>query len=75
MNQDDSTISLTVTEIINIDSRLSDDEFAVYHLDLRELVFREEPSDEAELTSNAQVNENKKHKQVPNIDLQDMRKG
>lgn len=33
--QDESTISLPVTEIVNIASRLSDEEFAVNHQDVR----------------------------------------
>ncbi|KAI4478906.1 hypothetical protein M0802_014484 [Mischocyttarus mexicanus] len=36
--QDDSTISLPVTEIVNIASRLGDEEFAVNHQNVRELV-------------------------------------
>ncbi|GFR29440.1 tigger transposable element-derived protein 1 [Trichonephila clavata] len=36
--QDDSTISLPVTEIVNIASRLSDEEFAVNYQDVKELV-------------------------------------
>ncbi|KAI4482109.1 hypothetical protein M0804_009128 [Polistes exclamans] len=47
--QDDSTISHPVTEIVNIASRLSDEEFAVNHQDVRELVLREETLDEDEL--------------------------
>lgn len=39
--QDESTISLPVTEIVNIASRLSDEEFAVNHQDVRELVLGE----------------------------------
>lgn len=80
--QDDSTISLPVTEIVNIASRLSNEEFAVNHQDVRELVLREETLDEDELmelidapTSNALVNENKENKWVPNLDLQDVKKG
>ncbi|KAI4480526.1 hypothetical protein M0804_010079 [Polistes exclamans] len=79
--RDDSTISLPVTEIVNIASRLSDEEFAVNHQDVRELVLREETLDEDELmelidapTSNALVNENKENKWVPNLDLQDVKK-
>ncbi|KAF8789776.1 Tigger transposable element-derived protein 1 like protein [Argiope bruennichi] len=75
--QDDSTISLPVTEIVNIASRLSDEEFAVNHQDVRELVLGEETLDEEGLmelidapTSNALVNE-----WVPNLDLQDVKKG
>lgn len=47
--QDESTISLPVTEIVNIASRLSDEEFAVNHQDVRELVLGEETLDEEEL--------------------------
>ncbi|GFV50362.1 hypothetical protein TNCV_2649291 [Trichonephila clavipes] len=47
--QDDSTISLPVTEIVNIASCLSDEEYAVNHQDVRELVLGEETLDEEEL--------------------------
>jgi hypothetical protein len=80
--QDDSTISLQVTEIVNIASRLGDEELAVNHQDVRELVLREETLDEEELmelidapTSNALVNENKEYEWVPNLDLKDVKKG
>ncbi|XP_063994254.1 tigger transposable element-derived protein 1-like [Diachasmimorpha longicaudata] len=80
--QDDSTISLPVTEIVNIASRLNDEEFAVNHQDVRELVLGEETLDEEELmelidghTSNALVNENKENEWVPKLDLQDVKKG
>ncbi|GFQ97926.1 tigger transposable element-derived protein 1 [Trichonephila clavata] len=80
--QDDSTISLPVTEIVNIASLLSDEEFAVNHQDIKELVLGEETLDEEELmelidvpTSNALVNENKENEWVPNLDLQDAKKG
>ncbi|GFT74795.1 tigger transposable element-derived protein 1 [Nephila pilipes] len=79
--QDDSTISLPVTEIVNIASRLSDEEFVVNYQDVRELVLVEETLDEEELmelidapTSNALVNENKENEWVPNLDLQDVKK-
>ncbi|GFQ65739.1 hypothetical protein TNCT_417951 [Trichonephila clavata] len=78
--QDDST--LPVTEIVSIASRLSDEEFAVSHQDVKELVLREETLDEEELlelidvpTTNALVNENKENQWVPNLDLQDVKKG
>ncbi|CAK9810812.1 Tigger transposable element-derived protein 1 [Anthophora plagiata] len=80
--QDDSTISIPVKEIVNIASRLSDEEFAVNHQDVRELVLGEETLDEEELmelidasTSNALVNENMENEWVPNLDLQDVKKG
>ncbi|GFR18153.1 tigger transposable element-derived protein 1 [Trichonephila clavata] len=80
--QDDSTISLPVTEIVNIASRLSDEEFAVNHQDIKELVLGEQTLDEEELmelidvpTSNALVNENKENERVPNLDFQDVKKG
>ncbi|GFR07239.1 tigger transposable element-derived protein 1 [Trichonephila clavata] len=38
--QDDSTISVPVTEIVNIASRLSDEEFAVSHQDVKDLYYR-----------------------------------
>ncbi|CAK9796364.1 hypothetical protein ANTQUA_LOCUS757 [Anthophora quadrimaculata] len=79
--QDDSTISLPVTEIVNIASRLSDEEFAVNHQDVRELVLGEETLDEEELmelidapASNALVNENKENEWVPNLNLQAVKK-
>ncbi|GFY26862.1 tigger transposable element-derived protein 1 [Trichonephila clavipes] len=37
--QDDSTISLPVTEIVNIASSLSDEEFSINHQDERELEY------------------------------------
>ena len=80
--QDDSTTSFPVTEVVNIASRLSDEEFAVNHQDVRELVLGEETLDVEELmelinapTSNGLVNENKENEWVPNLDLQDVKKG
>ncbi|GFR30532.1 hypothetical protein TNCT_245461 [Trichonephila clavata] len=80
--QGDSTISLPVTEIVNIASRLSDGEFTVNHQDVKELALREKTLDEEELmelidvpTSNALVRENKENEWVPNLDLQDVKKG
>jgi hypothetical protein len=77
--QYDSRISLQVTEIA---SCLSNEEFAVNHQDVRELVLREETLDEEELmelidapTSNALVNENKENEWVPNLDLKDVKIG
>ncbi|GFT65965.1 hypothetical protein NPIL_578541 [Nephila pilipes] len=58
-----------------------DEEFAVNHQDVRELVLGEETLDEEELTelidaptSNALVNKNKENEWVPNLDLQDVKK-
>ena len=75
-NQDDSTFSLTVTEIVKIASRLSHEEFAVNYHDLRELVLKEKTVDDVKLrklidvfTSIVLVNENKKNEWVPNLDL------
>ena len=80
--QDDSTFSLPVTEIVNIASRSSDEEFTVNHQDVRELVLGEETLDEEELmelidapASNALVNENMENEWVPNLNLQDVKKG
>ena len=47
--QDDFRITLPVTEIVNIASRLGDEEFTTNHQDVRELVLGEETLDEDEL--------------------------
>lgn len=80
--QDDSTISLPLTEIVNIASRLSDEGFVVNRQDVEELVLGEETLDEEELmelidapTPNALVNENKDNEWVTNLDLHDVKKG
>jgi hypothetical protein len=72
----DSTISLPITEIVNIASRLSDEELAVNHQNVREPVLGEETLDKEELmelidapTSNALVNENKENEWVSNLEF------
>lgn len=69
--QDDSTISLPIAEIVNIASRLGDEEFTTNIQDVRELVLGEETLDKDELmdlidafTSNPLINENKENKWV-----------
>ncbi|GFQ99373.1 hypothetical protein TNCT_62671 [Trichonephila clavata] len=78
----DSTNSLPVTEIVNIASRLSDEEFAVNPQDVKTCTLVLGSLDEEELmelidvpTSNALVNKNKENEWVPNLDLQDVKKG
>lgn len=53
--QDDSKISLPVTEIVNIASRLGDEELTTHHQDVRELVLGEETLDEDELMHPPQI--------------------
>uniref|UniRef100_A0AAF5I336 DDE-1 domain-containing protein n=1 Tax=Strongyloides stercoralis TaxID=6248 RepID=A0AAF5I336_STRER len=80
--QDEFTISLPITEIVNTASQLSDEEFLVSHQEVRDLVLEKETLDEVELmelidasTSNALVNENVENEKGANFYLHYVKKG